>query len=49
MSEPWRLRLADRHFVVFKVSGAQTLDVLRLLHDSMDLEKHLPPTNDNPH
>lgn len=38
-----------RHFVVFKVSAAQTLDVLRLLHDSMDLEKHLPPPNDNPH
>ncbi len=30
-----------RHFVVFRVSGATTIDVLRLLHDSMDLERHV--------
>lgn len=38
-----------RHFVVFKVAGAQTLDILRLLHDSMDLAKHQPLNHDNPH
>jgi len=37
---------AGRHFVVFRaaVSG---IDVLRLLHDSMDLPRHLPAANDH--
>jgi toxin ParE1/3/4 len=30
-----------RHFVVFKVSNGQNIDVLRLLHDSMDLARHV--------
>ena len=30
-----------RHFVVFRVAESQTLDVLRLLHESMDLARHL--------
>jgi len=30
-----------RHFVVFRVSGARTIDVLRLLHDSMDMVRHV--------
>ena len=33
-----------RHFVVFRISGPTTIDVLRLLHDSMDLARHLPPS-----
>lgn len=36
-----------RHFVMFRISRDQErkgIDVLRLLHDSMDLERHLPPT-----
>lgn len=36
-----------RHFVMFRVGGVEgenLIDVLRLLHDSMDLERHLPPT-----
>ena len=35
-----------RHFVMFRVGSIQAgnvIDVLRLLHDSMDLERHLPP------
>jgi toxin ParE1/3/4 len=35
-----------RHFVMFRVGsvpGHNVIDVLRLLHDSMDLERHLPP------
>ena len=35
-----------RHFVVFRVGnmkGRNVIDVLRLLHDSMDLGRHLPP------
>jgi len=34
-----------RHFVMFQVGhaqGADVIDVLRILHDSMDLERHLP-------
>ena len=34
-----------RHFVMFRIGSFQAggvIDVLRLLHDSMDLEQHLP-------
>ena len=30
-----------RHFVIFRDGGANTIDVLRLLHDSMDLVRHV--------
>jgi len=36
-----------RHFVMFRVSsvqGQKVIDVLRLLHDGMDLQQHVPPT-----
>ena len=36
---------AGRHLVVFRVAGSD-IDVLRLLHDSMDLPRHVPATND---
>lgn len=35
---------AGRHFVVFQVVGSH-IDVLRLLHESMDLPQHLPLDN----
>lgn len=35
-----------RHFVVFKATQEQTIDVLRLLHDSMDLASHVQAAND---
>lgn len=35
-----------RHFVVFRPAPEQTIDVLRLLHDSMDLARHMPAVND---
>jgi len=35
-----------RHFVVFQTNADHTIDVLRLLHDSMDLARHLPAAND---
>ncbi|MDP1572859.1 MAG: type II toxin-antitoxin system RelE/ParE family toxin [Pseudomonadota bacterium] len=38
-----------RHFVVFRVADDQVLEVLRLLHDSMDMARHLPAANDLPH
>ena len=34
-----------RHFVAFSVSEGHIINVLRLLHDSMDLAKHLPEIN----
>jgi toxin ParE1/3/4 len=37
---------AGRHFVVFRATGSE-IDVLRLLHDSMDLPRHLPAANDH--
>ena len=39
-----------RHFVMFRIGsieGGDVIDVLRLLHDSMDLERHLPPAEHN--
>jgi toxin ParE1/3/4 len=30
-----------RHFVLFRVGGTNTIDVLRLLHDSMELVRHV--------
>jgi plasmid stabilization system protein ParE len=34
-----------RHFVTFSASEGNIINVLRLLHDSMDLAKHLPEDN----
>jgi toxin ParE1/3/4 len=39
-----------RHFVMFRIAGTQNsklIDVLRLLHDSMDLARYLPPNDPN--
>lgn len=44
-----RLGRKGRHFVVFRVSSGQTIDVLRLLHDSMDLSRHVAAANDPSH
>lgn len=51
----WTLHVArnghkGRHFVMFRVGsiyGQNVIDVLRLLHDSMDLERHLPSVESN--
>lgn len=35
-----------RHFIMFRITSAQdsnVIDVLRILHDGMDLEQHLAP------
>nr|WP_281354736.1 type II toxin-antitoxin system RelE/ParE family toxin [Roseospira navarrensis] len=38
-----------RHVVLFRVAAeTRTLDVLRLLHDSMDLPRHPPPSPGGP-
>lgn len=36
-----------RHFIIFRIgksAGLKAIDVLRLLHDAMDLQRHLPPS-----
>ncbi len=38
-----------RHFVVFREAQEQCIDVLRLLHDSMDLARHISDSNDKMH
>lgn len=40
---------SGRHFVLFRQAHDLCIDVLRLLHDSMDLARHLPPGNDQTH
>ena len=38
-----------RHFVLFRIgseSGRELIDVLRLLHDAMDLQRNLPPVDE---
>ena len=40
---------SGRHFVVFSEAKDRYIDVLRLLHDSMDLARHIPPVNDQSH
>jgi toxin ParE1/3/4 len=37
-----------RHFVIFKEAEGHAIDVLRLLHDSMELARHTPLANDQP-
>ena len=43
-----RLGRKGRHFVVFRVGEDHTIDILRLLHDGMELSRHLPAANDSP-
>jgi toxin ParE1/3/4 len=38
-----------RHLVVFKAAEGQIVEVLRLLHDSMDLARHVPAADDQQH
>lgn len=40
-----RLGRKGRYIVVFRVERVQTIDVLRLLHETMDLPRHLPITH----
>ena len=40
-----------RHFVMFRVGRAadgEVIEVLRLLHDAMDLQRHLRPAEEEP-
>lgn len=44
-----RQGLKGRHFIVYRVADVFTLDVLRLLHDSIDLAKNLPSEAESSH
>ncbi len=44
-----RLGRKGRHIVIFRAAEERNIDVLRLLHDSMDLSRHLPAANDRSH
>lgn len=35
-----------RHFVVFRAAEGRIVEVLRLLHDSMDMARHVPSSDD---
>jgi toxin ParE1/3/4 len=38
-----------RHFIMFRIGrdkDREVIEVLRLLHDAMDVARHLPPTNE---
>jgi len=44
-----RSRRGGRHIVVFRVdqgADGEAIEVLRVLHDAMDLRRHLPPDPD---
>ena len=32
-----------RHFIVYRASDGMTVEILRILHDRMDLATHIPP------
>lgn len=40
-----RMGRKGSHFVIFRVAADNTIDVLRVLHESMDLPRHLPTDN----
>ncbi|MEI8368959.1 MAG: type II toxin-antitoxin system RelE/ParE family toxin [Planctomycetia bacterium] len=35
--------ITPRHFVIFRLRSDSALEIARVLHDSMDLARHLPP------
>ena len=43
-----RKRRKGRHFIMFRVDehDKRVIDVLRILHDAMDLPRHVPPASD---
>ena len=43
-----RARKRGRHFIVFDASTKRRIDVLRILHDAMDLPRHVGAEDGNP-
>jgi toxin ParE1/3/4 len=42
-----RHRRRGRHFLMYRVAAERTIEVVRILHDRMDLLRHLPFANDS--
>lgn len=38
-----RLGRRGRHFLLYREAGGDTIEVVRILHDGMDLARHIPP------
>ena len=43
----WSLHIArtqrrGRHLLLYRVTGESTIEIVRILHDSMDIARHLP-------
>ena len=43
----WSLHIAinrrrGRHLLLYRVTGEDTIEIVRILHDSMDITRHLP-------
>lgn len=38
-----RNRRRPRHFILFHIAGETRILIVRILHDAMDLPRHLPP------
>ncbi|WP_028346333.1 type II toxin-antitoxin system RelE/ParE family toxin [Bradyrhizobium murdochi] len=34
------------HFLMYRVAPGMTIEIVRILHDRMDLQRHLPPVPD---
>jgi toxin ParE1/3/4 len=35
-----------RHFLMYRTAARSTIEIMRILHDGMDLERHIPPAAD---
>lgn len=35
-----------RHFIMYRASGGHMIEVIRILHDAMELARHVPPELD---
>jgi toxin ParE1/3/4 len=35
--------ITPRHFLIFRLRRDSAVEIVRVLHDSMDLARHLPP------
>jgi len=38
-----RHRREGRHFIIYRATTGQVIEVVRILHDAMDLARHIPP------
>ena len=38
-----RHRRGGRHFIMYRATTGQVIEVVRILHDAMDLARHIPP------